>query len=721
MWYYTTHPSSAAMAPPLLLAGQACAIMLPGTGDGGIRLATKNRPRKRRALLIASVCLLSVFVGAMAGALAAYLRSAPDLDEVAFDPNLTTYLYDVNGELLARFYTENRIPVKLRDIPLIVQQAFIAAEDGDFYNHHGIDFSGIARAAIANLTPGGRLQGGSTITQQLAKLAFLTNERTWSRKLRELLWAIQIERKYTKEEILEAYLNIVYFGHGTYGVEAAAQLFLGKPISEVNSPEEAALLAGIVNGPGFYSPYYDIEASRDRRNLVLRRMYEMGFISEREYNLGRQRPVEVVESRRQQSKAPHFVEYVRRLLLERYGSEMLYKGGLRVYTTLDLNMQRMAEEAVREWVPAQETDDQGLTQPQVALVAIDAHYGFIRAMVGGRENDHFNRAVQARRQPGSAMKPFVYAAAIDSKRYTAADVFADEPTEFHLVTGEVWAPQNYDQTFAGPITLREALEQSSNVVAAKLINQITPRTAVDYAKRLGITTLVESGRRNDVTLAFALGGLTNGVTPLEMVRAYAVFANGGILVEPIAILRVERADGTVLEEFRPQRRLVLSPETAYIITDMLRGVVERGTGIGANLGRPAAGKTGTTSDFTDAWFVGYTPSLVAAVWIGNDSNKPMVYPNLRIGSALASRTWRGFMERVLRGTEIEDFARPSGIVGPLLIDKETGGLVTDSCRSVPSEDRVYEIFIEGTEPKEVSERCSSLFTPPPGFFRWPTF
>ena len=210
------------------------------------------------------------------------------------------------------------------------------------------------------------------------------------------------------------------------------------------------------------------------------------------------------------------------------------------------------------------------------------------------------------------------------------------------------------------------------------------------------------------------------MTPLEMARAYAVFANGGIRVEPIAILRVERPDGTVLEEFRPDRRLVLSPETAYIMTDMLRGVVERGTGIGANLGRPAAGKTGTTSDFTDAWFVGYTPSLVTSVWIGNDSNKPMVYPDMRIGSALATRTWRGFMERVVRGTEVEDFAQPSGIVGPLLIDRETGGLVADSCRSVPAEDRVFEIFIEGTEPKEISERCSSLFTPPPGFFRWPT-
>src|SRR5690606_5217837 len=254
---------------------------------------------------------------------------------------------------------------------------------------------------------------------------------------------------------------------------------------------------------------------------------------------------------------------------------------------------------------------------------------------------------QATRQPGSAMKPFVYAAAIDSKRYTPAHIMVDEPTTFTLVTGETWTPRSYDSPHRGPMSLRTALEDSINVVAAKLIDEIGPATAIDYAKRMGITTLQESGRLNDLTLSFALGGLTRGVTLLEMATAYGVFASGGIRTTPIAILRVEGPDGTVIDEFRPQRRLVLSPETAYIMTDMMRGVIERGTGVGANIGRPAAGKTGTTSSFTDAWFVGYTPSLVTAVWIGNDDNEPMVYPGRQIGSATASRTWQRYMSEVV--------------------------------------------------------------------------
>src|SRR5690606_20839351 len=443
-----------------------------------------------------------------------------------------------------------------------------------------------------NLRAGAIEQGGSTITQQLAKLAFLTNDRTWSRKFKELLLAIQIERKYTKDEILESYLNVVYFGHGAYGVEAASQIFFQKSVSEVNL-QEAALLAAVVNGPGYYSPFYDMEAATRRRNLVLRRMLDLGFIDQAAYDEAVSSPIELKDGRRQQTIAPHFVIYVREQLLDRYGAQMVYTGGLRVYTTLDLDLQRAAEKAIEEMVPVQETDENGLAQPQAALVTIDVHTGEIRAMVGGRNNDQYNRAVQATRQPGSAMKPFVYAAAIDSKRYTPAHLMVDEPTTFTLITGETWTPRNYDNTHRGTMSLRTALEDSINVVAAKLIDEIGPATAIDYAKRMGITTLQESGRLNDLTLSFALGGLTRGVTLLEMATAYGVFASGGIRTTPIAILRVEGPDGTVIDECRPQRRLVLSPESAYIMTDMMRGVIERGTGVGANIGRPAAGKTGT--------------------------------------------------------------------------------------------------------------------------------
>lgn len=315
------------------------------------------------------------------------------------------------------------------------------------------------------------------------------------------------------------------------------------------------------------------------------------------------------------------------------------------------------------------------------------------------------------------MKPFVYAAALDRRLFTPSDILVDEPTSFRLITGQTWSPRNYDGTHAGAMTLREALEDSVNVIAAKVIDEIGPELVVEYAKRLGISTLVESGRRNDMTLSLALGGLTRGVTPLEMARAYGVFANGGIRVEPLAILRVERADGSVLDEFRPQRRLVLAPETSYLMTDMMRGVIERGTGIGANIGRPAAGKTGTTSDFTDAWFVGYTPSLVTAVWIGNDDNSPMIYPDIRIGSGTAARAWRTYMQSALSTTHAEDFSRPAGIVGPLTIDRTNNMLVLDTCRGVPMEDRIMEIYIQGTEPKETSPRCSSLLFAPLDFLR----
>ena len=671
-----------------------------------------GRRRRRRFLYIFLVFFVSIMIGTMAGAVAAYLRSAPSLDQVTFDPKLTTYLYDVNGQVIARFYQENRIPVALDDIPKHVQQAFLAAEDKDFYKHYGIDFTGIARAAIANLTRDGRkLQGGSTITQQLARNAFLSLEQTWSRKLRELLWAIQIERKYTKDEILEAYLNVIYFGHGAHGIEAASQVYFSKSVKEITLPE-AALLAAVVNGPSVYSPFFDMEAALNRRNLVLRRMYDFGFISYEAYTEARETPLNVRDGRRAPYEAPYFVEYVRQQLVRRYGEEQVYGGGLRVTTTLDLDLQRKAEAALAAWLPSQRVDENGLTQPQGALVSLDAQYGYIRAMVGGRGNDHYNRAVQATRQPGSAMKPFVYAAAMDQRRVTAAHVYVDEPTTFRLPTGETWSPGNYDGTFSGPMTLRRALENSINVVAAKVIEEIGPTTVLEYAKRLGISTLVESGRRNDVTLSLALGGLTRGVTPLELARAYAVFANGGIRVEPIAILRVEGPDGTVIDEFRPERRLVLAPETSYIITDMLRGVIERGTGIGANIGRPAAGKTGTTSDFTDAWFVGYTPSLVTAIWIGNDDNRPMVSGGVRIGSGTAARAWRAYMEQVVAGTQAEDFPRPAGIVGPIAVDKENGLLVNDRCQGVPPQDRVMEIFIQGTEPRTVSPRCSGLLTPP---------
>nr|MBO2478181.1 penicillin-binding protein [Bacillota bacterium] len=579
-----------------------------------------------RFSVILGVFLISILIGGAAGMVAGYLRSAPTLDQVVFDQELTTYIYDIQGRVIARLYRENRIPVRLEQMPRHLRDAIIAIEDSRFYEHFGVDLRAILRAVVADIRrffgDDRYLQGGSTITQQLAKNAFLTHERTLSRKLQEALWAIQIERKYSKAEILETYLNEIYLGPGVYGVEAASQYYFGKSVSQLTLAE-SALLAGLAQNPGLYSPFRDPEAAKRRRNIVLTRMEELGMITPAEAQAARNEPITVTQSNQQRNLAPHFVNYVIQRLLELDGidANTIYAGGLHVYTTLDLDMQRAAEEAIRQafsdptslLARVSVTDANGLDQPQVSLIALDPHTGHIKAMIGGRNRDEFNRAVQARRQPGSAIKPFIYAAALE-KGLTPATIRVDEPfTWTNPQTGEVWQPQNFSRTFAGPVTLRRALEESINIVAIKLLAEDVPvRSVIELATRMGITTLQTSGPRNDVNLAFALGGLTNGVRPIEMAEAYGVLANGGIRTEPMAILRVVGPDGTVLYEFRPRQEVVLSEVTSYILTDMLRGVIERGTGRRANIGRPAAGKTGTTQDNQDAWFVGYTPDLVAA-------------------------------------------------------------------------------------------------------------
>ncbi|MBO8142838.1 MAG: penicillin-binding protein 1A [Firmicutes bacterium] len=683
--------------------------------------------RSLRFSLIATVFTFSILLGGAAGMVAGYLRTAPTLDQVVFEQELTTYVYDIEGRVIARLYRENRIPVRLEQIPRHLRDAIVAIEDSRFYEHFGVDLRAIGRAFVADIRrmfgEDGYLQGGSTITQQLAKNAFLSHERTLARKLQEVLWAIQIERKYSKAEILETYLNEIYLGPGVYGVEAASQYYFGKSARDLTLAE-SALLAGLTRNPGLYSPFRDPEAAMQRRNVVLARMEELGMITPTEARQAQEEPIRLAESRPPRNQAPYFVNYVIQRLLELDGidANAVYAGGLHVYTTLDLDMQRAAEEAIRQafadpsglLARASVTDANGLDQPQVALIALDPQNGHIRAMVGGRNGDEFNRAVQAQRQPGSAIKPFIYAAALD-RGLTPATVRVDEPFEWtDPATGEVWAPQNYSRTFSGPITLRQALEDSVNIVAIKLLYEDVPvREVIDYAARMGISTLKTTGSRNDVNLAFALGGLTNGVRPIEMAQAYAVLANQGIRTEPMAILRVVGPDGTVLHEFRPRQEVVLSEVTSYILTDMLRGVIERGTGRRANIGRPAAGKTGTTQDFIDAWFVGYTPDLVAAVWIGHDRPTPMVTPFGRIGSGEAAAVWARFMQAALAGVPVRDFPKPAeGLVENVPVDTRTGLLARPTCLFIPREDIRYEIFAAGTEPTELSPRCYNPFWSP---------
>lgn len=662
----------------------------------------KKRSRARRtfmALGMVGVLLVCLAAGAGVGVIAGYLRNAPSIEDVALNPSISTKVYDANGELITKFFIENRTWVPLSNIPKHAQLAVLAAEDDEFYSHHGIDLKAIARAVLVDIMHRSFAQGGSTITQQLAKLAFLYHDKKLTRKLQEVLYAFQLERRYTKDEILEFYLNMVYYNHGAYGIETASQLYFGKPAAKLTLAE-AALLAGIPKSPGYYSPYVNPERAKERRDWILGRMLELGWIDRNTYEQAKAEPIRLVGLKHSEPVAPYFVDMVRDYLVDRYGADVVYRSGLKVYTTLDLRLQRLAEKTLAESVPVGRTDEKGLSQPQVAMVVMDPHTGYIKALVGGRGQDKFNRAVHGLRQVGSVMKVFVYTAAID-KGYTPATVIMDEPVEYRQSDGRVWAPQNVTGKFEGPTTLRQALERSVNVVAVKLADQIGIDTVIDYAKRMGISTLVESGPRNDRTLSLALGGLTKGISPLEITAAYGVLANQGIKADPMFIVRVEDARGTVLEEHRPHREIVLDEKTAYIVTDMLREVIEgsRGTGKRANIGRPAAGKTGTSSDYTNAWFVGYTPELVAGVWIGEDiQSRKMSYKGIgNITSSMAAAVWGKFMSQALAGVPVKEFPVPAGITYDTRVCTESGKLATPSC---PPELVRTEVFVKGSEPTE---------------------
>lgn len=664
----------------------------------------KANHKKRTIWIYLLVVLGSTILGASVGVFSAYLKSAPSLDQVNIQQDFSTYIYDINGRLITDLYKENRVPVNITELPEHVKNAVVAIEDDQFYNHHGINFIAFGRAILVNIKNWSFSQGGGTITMQLARNVFLTQKKTIMRKLEEFLWAVQIERKYSKEEILEAYLNVFYLNHGAYGIEAGARTFFGKAAKDL-TVSEAALIAGVIRWPGRYSPFVNPDIAVDRRDFVLNRMAEVGYLTPAEAAAAKGEPLILSERKERVVEARYFVDYVTQQLLETYGEAAVFGGGLRVYTTLDLEMQRAAEKALLQGLPVNKNNEGPLTQPQGAILALVPQTGEIRVMVGGRGEDRFNRSVQALRSPGSAIKMFLYTAAIDNG-VTPAHVYMDEPTDFVLADGQVWSPQNYYETFAGEVTVRQAIEDSLNVVAAQVVQQLGPKTVIDYGKKMGITTFVEQGRVNDMALApLALGGMTKGVSPLELASAYAVLANQGIKTTPVSILRVTDSKGTILEQHQTVQEVVLSEQTSYLMTDLLRGVIERGTGKNANIGRPAAGKTGTHSDYQDAWFVGYTPDLVGVVWFGEDTPKRMVYQGVRYGSWNAATIWSNFMREALKDTPIRDFSKPTGLVEGILIDTKTGLLVKDDC-NLPADETRREIFIKGTEPTEYSPRCS---------------
>jgi penicillin-binding protein 1A len=779
----------------------------------------KLRIRRFKARDFLRVLVLLVFVGsalvlgALLGSYFAIKDNLPSIAELEnMKPKLITTVYAASGEPIKEFAEQRRIEVPFEQIPDILIKAIIATEDNRFYSHAGVDYRGILRAVkddIWKIVRGQRPQGGSTITQQLARDLFLHRDLSLRRKLKEMFLAREIEKKYSKSKILELYCNRFYLGHGAWGVESASNLFFGKSVKDL-SLEEAALIAGIFQRPARYSPYDNPRGTLERRNHVLNRLALEHYITKEQADAAKIAPLRVIPLRRSNDEfGAYFFEEVRKYIQKNYGSDALYSSGLKVFTTLDPALQKYAESSLRrglrnvenqkdgwradkvnlltataeakknlvarvqdepeaQWLltwenqllepqevydaivlAAGRTDatvrvknftgkmtnkdiawtktaflsslikrgdiiqvrinavDEAKNEAQVSLdqapvrnggfLAIEPQTGQIKALVGGYSyrQSQYNRATQAPRQTGSAIKPFLYTAAIENG-FTPASLIVDEPTTFiDRWNGEPWSPRNYDRQFKGAVTLRIGLEESRNVVTAKLLDYISPQVGVDYCRRFGITSPLNP------YLALSLGAFE--ITLAELVSGYSVFPNKGVRSKPYFIARVEDKDGNVLEENRPESEEVLSPQTAYIMTYLMQGVVKEGTGVAASiLNWPLAGKTGTTDKYSDAWFIGFSPTLCAGVWVGND--RQVSLGERQTGAAAALPIWQDFFNRViedkkkaLAGSGAEEVMPEDFEVPPNLsfidIDRKTGLLATPVC--------LYpfrEVFFPGTEP-----------------------
>jgi penicillin-binding protein 1A len=781
-------------------------LYLPGTLMKLPSLKIKVRKLGKSGWLRVLLLVLAVgatgVLGAMFGAYMTIRNNLPSVDEIEnLRPKIITTILSDKGEAVKEFAEERRIEVPYASIPDVLKKAIIATEDPRFYAHKGVDYVGILRAVKEDVIKIGRgslrrPQGGSTITQQLARSLFLYSKQTIRRKLKEMAVALSIEKKYSKERILELYCNQFYLGHGAYGVESASNLYFGKSVSDL-SLEEAALIAGIFRGPSVYSPYTNTEKTLQRRNHVLNRMAEEGYITKGRAEAAKATPIRVLPLRRTSAEVgAYFFEEVRRYLEKNYGADALYNAGLKVYTTLDPEVQKYAEDSLRaglrvqdkkrgwrrdktnllaegtadlgtvwleswtthaveagdvadavvltaskseasvrlkdrvgrmtskgiEWTQARNLDalirpgdviqvgvktvppgDGELTvtldqEPQVegAFLVIDPPTGQIKAMSGGYSylRSQFNRATQALRQTGSVIKPFLYTAAVENG-FSPATIIQDEPVTFNdKWTGEPWTPRNYDRTYKGSVTLRKGLEESRNVVTARILDYISPQVGVDYCRRFGLTSSIYP------YLSLALG--TFEVTLLELVSGFSAFPNKGVRVKPYFITRIEDKGGNVLEENKVESEEVVSPQTAYMMTYLLQGVVREGTATAlADLGWPLAGKTGTTDKYTDAWFMGFSPTLCAGVWVGYDTK--VTLGARQSGAVAALPIWKDFFVKVIesrkkdaaaRGVELvpEDFEVPPNL-SFVEIDRKTGLLATPICLFP-----LREVFFPGTEP-----------------------
>ena len=589
-----------------------------------------------------------------------------------------TQVYDINGQLISKLFEQNRIVVTNNNMSPYLAKAIVANEDTRFYQHMGVDPIGIARALIVNIKAGSIAEGGSTITQQLAREMFLTQERTLIRKVREAILAIIIELKFSKSEILQAYLNQVYLGEGAYGVEAAAQKYFDKHASELNL-SESAMIAGLARGPVLYSPYRDINAALKRRNVVLNGMFEQGYINVEERNKAESEALAVVYKKEKSVNASYFIDYIAEQLVAKYGEETVYQRGLKVYTTLDLKTQEVAENVLGKY--------------QGAVVALDPKTGYIKAMVGGNNytESQRNRAVLEYRQPGSAFKPFVYTVALN-QGLASNFLVVDEPIN---ISG--YKPQNYDKEYLGKMTMKKALRWSINSVAVKMGQKVGMNEVLNLAKNMGITTLKEE----DNNLAAALGGLTTGVNLLELSSAYTAFANHGIVSQPISILRVEDEHNQVLANYQLAQKAVLNEDVAYIMTDMLMGAIKNGTATAAAIGREAAGKTGTTDGYETAWFIGYTPELLIGIYVGNDDRS-----SVGISGSQVAGLWGKCMFKLVENKPVTKFEVPTNIVKDIHVCADTGELADKNCK-----DDEYSAFVKGTEPKSLMQKIKEKILP----------
>jgi len=775
-----------------------------------LKQRARQKPRQSLSRIIFKMAFWSGSVATIIGIIAAillYFYINEDLPKISklsdYRPPVITTVYSDDNRKIGEFYKERRVVVPISRIPQILKEAFIAAEDSRFYSHPGIDVIGIFRAFLKNIEAGGVVQGGSTITQQVTKSFLLTPERSYTRKIKEAILAYRISKAFSKDEILFLYLNQIYLGHGAYGIEAASENYFGKPVTDL-SIAECALLAGLPQAPTKYSPFRYPDRAKQRQIYVLNRMATEGYITQSQASEAIQHPMDIKPRKNWYiEEVPFYTEHIRRYVESKYGPDALYNNGLSIYTAVNIEMQKAAQEelciglgaldkrqgyrgpikhvkpdeieafsaAIQEeikdapvkpgvilsgvvvsvseseqsagvrigkfhgvirfadmkWAkksnPNSIQHEAGAKRPptilgigdvilvtvmdkakdgdkwnlsleqtpkvQGALLCLEAGTGQVKVMVGGRDfrDSQFNRAIQSRRQPGSSFKPIVYAAAID-KGYTPATMMIDSPIAFQSDEGDsAWKPQNYDRKYSGQILLRNALEKSVNVVTVKILQDIGVDYTIGYARKLGITSTLE---RN---LSIALG--SSGVSLLELVRAYSVFDNAGNLIQPIFITKIVDQNGGVLEETIPDKVQVIEKSTAFIMTNLLESVVKNGTGRKAReLNRPAAGKTGTTNNLNDAWFVGYTPEYITGVWVGFDEEGSL--GKGETGGAAACPVWVGFMKRALANKPVQIFSVPEGIVFAKT-DAATGRLAGPDTQNV-----LFECFKEGKLPTEVS-------------------